>query len=48
MISGVCVQYVCESHNLTREVTETHSLKINGHCDTAVFISMYDITMAQP
>ena len=30
------------------QVTETHRLKVNSHCDTALFISMYDITMVQP
>ena len=27
---------------------ETHRLKVNSNCDTALFISLYDITMAQP
>ena len=30
------------------QVTETHRLKVNSHCDTALSISMYDITMVQP
>ena len=30
------------------KVCETHRLKVNSHCDTALFISMYDITMVQP
>ena len=30
------------------QVTEMHRLKVNSHCDTAMFISEYDITMEQP
>ena len=47
MISGVCVQGVWNAR-VKGQVTETHRLKVNSHCDTALFISMYDITMVQP
>ena len=47
MISGVCVQGMWNAH-IKGQVTETHRLKFNGHCDTTLFISVYDITMAQP
>ena len=47
MISGVCVQDMWNAH-VKGQVTETHRLKANSHCDTALFISMYDITMVQP
>ena len=30
------------------QVTEMHMLKVSGHFDAALFISVYDITMAQP
>ena len=46
MISGVCVQGMWNAH-VKGQVTETHRLKVNSHCDTALFISMYDITMVQ-
>ena len=47
MISGVCVQGMWNAQ-VKGQVTETHRLKVNSHCDTALFISMYDITMVQP
>ena len=47
MISGVCVQGVWNAQ-VKGQVTETHRLKVNSHCDTALFILMYDITMVQP
>ena len=47
MISGVCVQGM-RNAQVKGQVTETHRLKVNRHCDTALFISMYDITMVQP
>ena len=47
MISGVCVQGMWNAQ-VKGQVTETHRLKVNNHCDTALFISMYDITMVQP
>ena len=46
-ISGVCVQCMWNAQ-VKGQVTETHRLKVNSHCDTALFISMYDITMVQP
>ena len=46
-ISGVCVQGMWNAQ-VKGQVTETHRLKVNSHCDTALFISMYDITMVQP
>ena len=47
MISGVCVQGMWNAQ-VKGQVTETHRLKVNSHCDRALFISMYDITMVQP
>ena len=47
MISGVCVQGMWNA-KVNDQVTETHRLKVNSHCDTASFVSMYDITMVQP
>ena len=47
IISGVCVQGMWNAQ-VKGQVTETHRLKFNSHCDTALFISMYDITMVQP
>ena len=47
MISGVCMQGMWNAQ-VKGQVTETHKLKVNSHCDTALFISMYDITMVQP
>ena len=47
MISGVCVQGMWNAQ-VKGQVTETHRLKVDSHCDTALFISMYDITMVQP
>ena len=47
MISGVCVQGMWNAQ-VKGQVTETHRLKVNSYCDTALFISMYDITMVQP
>ena len=47
MISGVCVQGMWNAQ-VKGQVTEMHSLKVNSHCDTALFISMDDITMVQP
>ena len=47
MISGVCVQGMWNAQ-VKGQVTETHRLKVNSHCGTALFISMYDITMVQP
>ena len=47
MISGVCVQGMWNAQ-VKGQVTETHRLKVNSHCDTTLFISVYDITMAQP
>ena len=47
MISGVCVQGMWNAQ-VKGQVTETHRLKVNSHCDTALFISTYDITMMQP
>ena len=47
MISGVCVQGKWNAQ-VKDQVTETHRLKANSHCDTALFISMNDITMVQP
>ena len=47
MISGVCVQGMWNAQ-VEGQVTETHRLKVNSHCDTALFISMCDITMVQP
>ena len=47
MISGVCVQGMWNTQ-VKGQVTETHRLKVNSHCDTALFILMYDITMVQP
>ena len=47
MISGVCVQGMWNAQ-VKGQVTETHRLKVNSHCDTALFFSMYDITMVQP
>ena len=47
MISGVCVQGMWNAQ-VKGQVTETHRLKVNSHCDTALFISMYDMTMVQP
>ena len=47
MILGVCVQGMWNAQ-INGQVTETHRLKVNSHCDTALFISMYDITMVQP
>ena len=41
---GVRARYV----KCTGQVTDTHRLKVNSHCDKALFISMYDITMVQP
>ena len=46
-ISGVCVQGMWNAQ-VKGQVTETHRLKVNTHCDTALFISTYDITMVQP
>ena len=46
-ISGVCVQGMWNAQ-VKGQVTETHRLKVNSHCDTALFISMYDITIVQP
>ena len=47
MISGVCVQGMWNAQ-VKGQVTEMHRLKVNSYCDTALFISMYDITMVQP
>ena len=47
MIPGVCVQGMLNAQ-VKGQVTETYRLKVNSHCDTAFFISMYDITMVQP
>ena len=47
MIAGVCVQGMWNAQVKGR-MTEMHRLKVNSHCDTALFISMYDITMVQP
>ena len=47
MISGVCVQGMWNAQ-VKGQVAETQWLKVNSHCDTALFISMYDITMVQP
>ena len=47
MISGVCVQGMWNAQ-VKGQVTETLRLKANSHCDTALFILMYDITMVQP
>ena len=47
MISGMCVQGMWNAQ-VKGQVTETHRLKVNSHCDTALFISMYDITMVEP
>ena len=47
MISGVCVQGMWNAQ-VKGQMTETHRLKVNSHCDTALFISMCDITMMQP
>ena len=47
MISEVWVQSMWNAQ-VKGQVTETHRLKVNSHCDTALFISVYDITMAQP
>ena len=47
MISGVCVQGMWNAE-VKGQVTEMHRLKVNSYCDTALFISMYDITMVQP
>ena len=43
----VCVQGMWNAQ-VKGQVTEMHRLKVNSHCDTALFISMYDITMVQP
>ena len=45
--SGVCVQGMWNTQ-VKGQVTEMHRLKVNSHCDTALFISTYDITMVQP
>ena len=42
---GVCAQVW--NAQVKGQVTETHRLKVNSYCDTALFISIYDITMAQ-
>ena len=47
MISGVCVQGMWNAQ-VNGQVTETHRLTVNSDCETALFISMYDITMLQP
>ena len=47
MTSGVCVQGMWNAQ-VKGQVTETHRLTVNSHCDTALFILMYDITMVQP
>ena len=47
MISGMCVQGMWNAQ-VKGQATETHSLKVNSHCDSALFILVYDITMAQP
>ena len=47
MISGVCVQGMWNAQ-VKSQVIEMHRLKVNSYCDTALFISMYDITMVQP
>ena len=47
MILVVCVQGMWNAH-VKGQVTEIHGLKVNSHCDTAWFISMYVITMVQP
>ena len=44
---GVCVQGMWNAQ-VKGQVTETHRLKVSSHCDIALFISVYDITMAQP
>ena len=46
MISGLCVQGMWNAQ-VKSQVTETHRSKVNSYCDTALFISVYDITMAQ-
>ena len=45
--SGVCVQGMWNAQ-FKGQVTEMHRLKVNSYCDTALFISMYEITMMQP
>ena len=47
MISGVCVQGMWNAQ-VKGQVTETHRLKVNSDCETALFVSVYDITMVQP
>ena len=47
VISGVCVQGMWKAQ-VYGQVTEMHGFKVNSHCDTASFISVYDITLAQP
>ena len=47
IISGVCVQGMWNTH-VKGQVTEMRRLKVNSNCDTALFVSMYDITMVQP
>ena len=37
MFSGVCVQGMWNSQ-VKDQVTEMHRLKVNSHCDTALFI----------
>ena len=45
--SGVNVEGMWNAH-VEGQVTETHGLRVNNHCDAALFISVYDITMEQP
>ena len=47
MISGMWVQGMWNAQ-VKGQVTETHRFKVNSHCDTALFISVYDITTEQP
>ena len=47
MNSGVCMQGMWNAQ-VEGQVTETQRLNVNSHCDTALFISVYDITTVQP
>ena len=44
MISGVHVQDMWNAQAKV-QVTAMHRLNVNSHCDAALFISVYDITM---
>ena len=43
--SGMCVQGMWNAQNKD-QMTEIHSLKVHSNCDTALSISVCDITMA--